>query len=242
MKKLKSLILTMCFMVVVSSSNIYATNRAIDYETTTSGTSSPLTAGGKTELDGKIGEWDPNDSDKPNFDGIENSDIEGTIPNSNDYYTISATVPLEMNFMVLPHSQTVFGVFISPEYTVKNNGSKTITVKLKNMDQNTNAPLDPNKDKLYIGPKIINDRNCQLELILTAIDNKNEKDIELYNFSSLSDQEKVLYDLEANEIKKMKFKAERWELPNFEVGKDEVEANFTLDFEFSISDANPSNP
>lgn len=233
MKKLKSLILTMCFMMVVGSSNIYATNRSIEYATTTSGTTSPPTTGGKTELDGKIGEWDPNDSEKPDFDGIDSSDIEGTIPNSGDYYTISMTVPLEMKFMVYPHSQHTFGLFFSPEYTIKNNGSKTVSVKVRDISEG-NLPPGSNKAQLYIKPKVGGDKQSQIELMLTAIDGNNEKNIKLYDFGNLSEDEKKLYDLQANETKKMKFSAEEWDLPIYEVGTDEAETNFRLGLEFSV--------
>lgn len=238
MKKLKSLILTMCFMLAVSSTDIYATNRAIDYETTTSGTSSPPTAGGKTELDGKIGEWDPNDSDKPNFDDYDDdqSNIEGTIPGSDKYFTISVTVPLEMRFVVLPNSTNYRGSFYSPEYNIKNNGSKTVAVKVKNVTESSiSSSISSDKAPLYVKKMVQGDNECQIELFLRAIDDKNKKDIQLYgDLTQLSEEERTLYDLEANETKKMKFYARMWDLPQYEVRKDEAEANFTLSLEFSV--------
>lgn len=233
MKKLKSLILTMCFMIVVSSSNIYATNRDIQYETTTSGTTSPPTAGGKTELDGKIGEWDPNDSDRPNFDGIEDSDIEGTIPGSDKYFTISVTTPLNMEFMVLHNSYNSMGSFYSPEYAIKNNGSKDISVKVKNISQDTKIASD--KAQLYIENRILGDGKSQIELFLRAIDGRNKKDIKLYDdITNLTEEEKTLYTLSANETKRMKFYANMWDLPQYETDKDSAESNFNLTLEFSV--------
>lgn len=241
MKKLKSLILTMCFMIVVSSSNIYATNRAIQYQTTTSGTSSPPTAGGKTELDGKIGEWDPDDSEKPNFDGIDSSDIEGTIPGNDKYFTISVTTPLNMQFAVLPNSHQPFGSFFSPEYTIKNNGSKTIAVKVSGMTRTNNT--DPDKAQLFVERKVGGDGKSQIELFLRAIDGKNKKDIKLYDdITKLTEEEKTLYTLGANEIKKMKFYADTWDLPQYEAGKDEAESNFTLSLEFSVATPSTVTP
>lgn len=236
MKKLKSLILTMCFMIVVGSSNIYATNRAIHYQTTTSGTSSPPTASGKTELDGKIGEWDPDDSEKPNFDDYDDpNDIEGTIPESDKYFTISMTVPLNMEFSVLPVSSDPFGYFLSPEYGIKNNGSKTIRVKVKEMIQGVPYTLEEeDKTILYIDEEVPGDKKSQMELLLTAFDGNKNKDIPLYDLDSLSEEEKVLFDLKQNETKKVKFDSDRWDLPWFESGKDEAEANFNLKLEFSV--------
>ena len=201
MKKLKSLILTMCFMMVVGISNVYATSRAIQYETTTSGTSSPPTAGGKTELDGQIGEWDPTDDSAPDFDGIDSSEIEGTIPGSDKYFTISATVPVSMEFIVLESNSSAFGLFYSPEYTIKNNGSKTLSVKVKEINQDI-TPSDPQKDVLYIERKIPGDNKSQMELCLKAIEGNKEKDIPLYDLRSLNDNQKTLYSLSANESKK----------------------------------------
>lgn len=233
MKKLKSLILTICFMIVVSSSNIYATNRAIQYETTTSGTTSPPTASGKTELDGKIGEWDPDDPEKPNFDGIDDSDIEGTIPGNDKYFTISVTVPISMEFMVLPNSHDYRGSFYSPEYTIKNNGSKTIAVKVNRMKQNTNN-TDQSKDVLYIEDVNSNDNRLQMELYLSDINTNNVKRIPLHDLTSLNEEDKILFNLSQNETKKMKFDSDDWELPWVVSGKDEAETNFNLTLEFSV--------
>lgn len=233
MKKLKSLILTICFMIIVSSSNIYATNRAINYETTTSGTTSPPTASGKTELDGKIGEWDPDDSEKPNFDGIDDSDIEGIIPGNDKYFTISATVPISMEFMVLPNSNDYRGSFYSPEYTIKNNGSKTIAVKVNRIQQNTNN-TDQSKDVLYIEDVNSNDNRLQMELYLSDINTNNVKRIPLHDLTSLNEEDKILFNLSQNETKKMKFDSDDWELPWVVSGKDEAETNFNLTLEFSV--------
>lgn len=245
MKKLKSLILTICFMIVVSSSNIYATNRAIQYETTTSGTTSPPTAGGKTELDGKIGEWDPNDSDRPNFDDYDDdpSNIEGTIPGSDKYFTISATVPISMEFIVLPNSHDYRGSFYSPEYTIKNNGSKTISVKVKNVINTTKSSISSDKDPLYVKKVVQGDGESQIELFLRAIDGNNKKDIKLYgDLTQLAEEEKTLYSLEANETKQMKLYSDTWDLPWNESGKDEAEANFNLKLEFSVVTPSATTP
>lgn len=245
MKKLKSLILTMCFMIVVSSSNIYATNRAIHYQTTTSGTTSPPTASGKTELDGKIGEWDPNDSEKPNFDDSDDpSNIEGTIPGSDKYFTISVTVPTNMNFAVLPNRDKYRGVFYSPEYFIKNNGSKTISVKVKNVTESSiSSSISSDKDPLYVKKVVQGDGESQIELFLRAIDGNNKKDIKLYgDLTKLAEEEKTLYSLEANETKKMKLYADIWDLPWFESGKDEAEANFNLSLEFSVVTPSTTTP
>ncbi len=90
----------------------------------------PVTKNESTILDGEIGEWDLELDDKPNFSDENLDEIEGRIPNEDDYYTISVTVPVNMEFYVLPNSQLAFGSFYSPMYTIKNNGSKNISVSL----------------------------------------------------------------------------------------------------------------
>lgn len=242
MKKLKSLILTMCFMISVGSSSIYATNRAIQYETTTSGTTSPPTAGGKTELDGQIGEWDPTDNSAPDFDGIDPSDMEGTIPDSDKYFTISVTAPLNMEFAVLPNSHQPFGSFFSPEYEIKNNGSKNICVKVKEIIQWTPYDLEKDKTVLYIDEQVPGDKKTQMELLLTSFDGNKKKDIPLYNLESLGEEEKVLFNLKQNEAKKMKFSSDTWDLPQYESRKDEAEANFNLKLEFSVVTPSTTTP
>lgn len=245
MKKLKSLILTICFMLAVSSTNIYATNRRIEYATTTSGTSSPPTASGKTELDGKIGEWDPDDSEKPNFDDYDDpSNIEGTIPGSDKYFTISVTVPTNMQFAVFHNTQNYRGSFYCPEYNIKNNGSKTISVKVKDVEDNAVSSISSNRAPLYIGGNMIPGNNkAEMELFLTAIDGFNKKNIRLYDdMSVFNDEEKTLYTLQANETKQMKLYSDLWDLPQYEVGKDEAEANFTLSLEFSVATPSTVTP
>ena len=73
-----------------------------------------------------------------------------------------------------------------------------------------------------------------MELCLKAIEGNKEKDIPLYDLRSLNDNQKTLYSLSANESKKIKFDSDRWDLPWFESGKDEAEANFNLKLEFSV--------
>ena len=73
-----------------------------------------------------------------------------------------------------------------------------------------------------------------MELLLTSFDGNNIKEIPLYDLESLNEEEKVLFDLRENETKKVKFDSDRWDLPWFESGKDEAEANFNLKLEFSV--------
>ncbi|MCZ6913078.1 MAG: hypothetical protein O7C59_00070, partial [Rickettsia endosymbiont of Ixodes persulcatus] len=116
-KKIKCLILACALFITIAPLNVFS-------ETVNSDQSKS----GQVELDGKIGEWDPGNEDQPNFDE-EGLEIEGEKPSEGEYFTISVTVPVNMEFTVFPHTNMAFGYFYSPEYTVKNNGSKEIDVK-----------------------------------------------------------------------------------------------------------------
>ena len=41
-----------------------------------------------------------------------------------------------MQFIVLPSSSNPLGLFYSPEYSITNNGSKTLEMKIKNFKRN----------------------------------------------------------------------------------------------------------
>lgn len=186
------------------------------------------------ELYGQIGEWNPNDLDSPQF----GDEVDGNKPNTGEYFTISVTVPLNMEFTVLPNSQSGFGYFSSPKYNIKNNGTKTIDVKVGSFTQSNTSSIDKDVTPLYVAPIVKGDKKTQMELKLSAIDNKTSNEIDLYRLSDLNYQEKLLYKLRKNEIKEMKFSATHWELPWFESNKSSAVSNYTIGFEFSIASPN----
>ena len=226
-KKIKCLILIVALFITRSQLYIFsATNNNQNI------TGAPPKEGNVT-LDGQIGEWDPTDSEAPNFNQNE-LEIDGTKPGEGQYYTISVTVPVSMEFFVLPNSQLAFGSFYSPEYSITNNGSKNLEVKLNSFTRQENTRLASDETPLYIEQLNPKDDRTQMELRLSAIDNSSNKDIDLTNITSLDNSAKTLYDLQKNETKKVKFSADRWELPEYESGKDKAISNFTAGFEFSI--------
>lgn len=188
-----------------------------------------------TILDGEIGEWDPNVTDSPDFSDV--TDIEGSTPNEGEYFTISVTVPIEMEFYVLPHSYLAFGSFYSPEYAIKNNGSKTVVAKINSFSMDNSGESDTNAP-LYIEKVVGGDSKTQMELGVRAIENLDSygktKEIDLTEIHTLSDEEKILYELQANEDKKVKFISENWELPQFESNKKTASSSYIAGFEFSI--------
>ncbi len=121
-KKIKCLILIVALFI--ARSQLYVFSETNSGELSNNGNVTPTPPKeGTTILDGQIGEWDPNDSDAPNFEQ-EGLEIEGSKPTQGQYYTISVTVPVSMEFFVLPNSYLPFGSFYSPEYSITNNGSK----------------------------------------------------------------------------------------------------------------------
>lgn len=221
--KLKFFIVTILALLInQSSSNVFANN---------------VNNNNTTTLDGIIGEWDPTLTDQPNFkeNGLE---VNGTLPEQGDYYTISVTVPLNMEFYVLPNSQLVFGSFYSPVYTIKNNGSKNLSVAIRSFNRDNNITLEQNKTPLYIEKLVPGDKRTQMELEMCTIEdldnNQINKKFDLTSLNQLTDSEKSLYTLNANEKKGVKFSSDRWELPKYESNKDEAVSNFTAGFVFSV--------
>lgn len=188
-----------------------------------------------TILDGEIGEWDPTLNDKLDFSKHE---VDGKIPNTVEYYTISVTVPLNMEFMVLPNSQSAFGNFYSPVYTIKNNGSKKISVNLSSFERQNNIASSNDTTPLYVEQINPTDNKTQMELRMCAIEDLNDgrinKEIDLTKLATLSPQDKELYVLNSNQEKGIKFAADDWELPQFASNKENAMSNFTSSFVFSI--------
>ena len=223
--KFKSLIL----LIFVLSTSRYS----LDIFADTSSENSLVTENKSTILDGEIGEWDPEITDKPNFNK-SNLEIDGNIPNEENYYTISVTVPLEMEFFVLPNSKYALGSFHSPVYIIKNNGSKNMSVNVSSFTQNEEVNNE-DTTPLYIAPVRYNDGRTQMELkLVTLVDmiyNRPDNEVDLTELNN----QKELCRLNANEEKGVRFLSERWEIPEVESGKKQAISNFTVGFVFSIN-------
>ncbi|MCF0147159.1 MAG: hypothetical protein HUJ77_02045 [Clostridium sp.] len=188
-----------------------------------------------TILEGEIGEWDPNMDDAPDFSEI--TDIEGSIPNEGEYVTISVTVPIAMEFYVLPHSNLAFGSFYSPEYTIKNNGTKTVVAKINSFSMENSEESDTNTP-LYIEKVVGGDGKTQMELGMCEVKSLDStgklKRVDLTQIDNLRDENRILCELQTNEMKKVKFVSDNWELPQFESNKDTASSSYIVGFEFSI--------
>lgn len=237
-KKIKCLILIIALFITRSQLYVFSETNNNGSNNTQNITGDPSQDGSIT-LDGQIGEWDPNDSEAPDFDQ-EGLETDGNKPTEEQYFTISVTVPINMEFYVLHNTQKPFGSFYSPDYSITNNGSKTLEVKINSFTRDENTALEEDETPLYINKLNPGDGDTQMELRLSAIDtyNKaNNKDIDLTEVSSLTGDKNKLYDLEKNETKKVKFSADKWELPQYESKKDKAKSNFTAGFEFSIKNS-----
>lgn len=182
-----------------------------------------------TILDGEIGEWDP--IDNPRFNDVE--EIEGNIPQK--YYTISATVPITMEFYVLPNSHLVNGSFFSPTYTIKNNGTKSISVNIKSFKSKENNSLiqDKSTTTLYIEPVDSTDKQTQMELSICSIDLLTKRIIKKIDLTNFKNPEKLCV-LGTNEEKGVKFLSTKWELPQNVSNKKKALSNHKIVFEFYI--------
>lgn len=238
-KKIKCLILIVALFIARSQLYVFSETKTNSGESSNNGnvTVTPQKEG-TTILDGQIGEWDPTDNNAPNFNQ-EGLEIEGNKPVAGEYYTISVTVPLNMEFMVLQSSQLAFGSFFSPEYSITNNGSKTLDVKVKSFERDTKITIPSDKTELYVEKVKHGDKKVQMELKLSGIDSLGtgtNKDVDLTDVTSLSDEQRKLHELQKNETKKVKFSAEKWELPKSEGYDTDAISNFTAGLEFSIKD------
>lgn len=182
-----------------------------------------------TILDGEIGEWDPGISDKPNFNDTE-VEVDGKLPEEGEYYTISVTVPLNMEFIALNYS------FYSPVYTIKNNGSKNISVKLSTFSRKKNTTLnDENTVPLYVEKVNRDDNRTQIELKMCTIEDLNNsvkvnKEIDLTNLT----EETELYRLSANQKKGVTFDSKRWDIPKITSENGKATSDFICNFIVSI--------
>lgn len=212
------------------------------------------------ELDGGIGEWGPDkDSSLPNFNettGSEKLDVDNKLEEG-QYFTISATVPLNMEFLIKNENEngsSPNGKFITPYYKVINNGSHKLKVHFESFEYATSkatktsglvkedlAPLyvvsqpEKNNGKVEMKLNLTYDRpsNSYLKRInLVPPENSSTITSRLLKSSNLVEQE--LGELDPNEQARLYYGSDLWESPKSENVTKGVEANFNLKLAFSI--------
>lgn len=230
---------------------------------TTTTPSTPLeNKGGRNnvELEGGIGEWGPNkDNSLPNFNEAESSDkteIDNKLQEG-QYFTISATVPLKMEFLIKNRNENGLsseGKFITPYYKVINNGSHKLKVHFESFEY-ANSKTTKTSDLLKedLAPLYVvsqpekNNKKVEMRLNLTydrpsnsylkridLIPPTNSPTITSRLLKSTNSVEQVLGLLDPNEQARLYYGSDLWETPKSEGINKGVEANFNLKLAFSI--------
>ena len=228
--------------------------------TTTPNTPLPNKGGrNNVELEGGIGEWGPDkDSSLPNFNettGSEKLDVDNKLEEG-QYFTISATVPLNMEFLIKNENEngsSPNGKFITPYYKVINNGSHKLKVHFESFEYATSSTtktsglIAEKLEKLYVvdNPTPNNNKvEMKLNLTYDRPSNSYLKRIDLIptNSSTITSRllkssnsvEQELGELDPNEQARLYYGSDLWESPKSENVTKGVEANFNLKLAFSI--------
>lgn len=211
------------------------------------------------ELEGGIGEWGPDkDSSLPNFNGATGSeklDVDNKLEEG-QYFTISATVPLNMEFLIKNENEngsSPNGKFITPYYKVINNGSHKLkvhfesfeyanskTTKTSDLVKEDLAPLyvvsqpQKNNGKVEMKLNLTYDRPSNSYLKRIDLIPTNSPTITSRLLKSTNSVEQVLGLLDPNEQGRLYYGSDLWESPKSEGITKGVEANFNLKLAFSI--------
>lgn len=229
--------------------------------TTTPNTPLPNKGGrNNVELEGGIGEWGPNkDNSLPNFNEAESSDkteIDNKLQEG-QYFTISATVPLKMEFLIQNRNENGLaseGKFITPYYKVTNNGSHKLKVHFESFEyanSKTTKTSDLVKEELeplyVVSQPQKNNKRVEMKLNLTydrpsnsylkridLVPPTNSPTITSRLLKSSNSVEQELGELDPNEQARLYYGSDLWESPKSENVTKGVEANFNLKLAFSI--------
>lgn len=211
------------------------------------------------ELEGGIGEWGPDKDNKlPNFNGTEGSekpDVDNALQEG-QYFTISATVPLNMEFLIKNENEngsSPNGKFITPYYKVTNNGSHKLKVHFESFEYATSsttktsglvkedlAPLyvvsqpEKNNGKVEMRLNLTYDRPSNSYLKRIDLIPTNLPTITSRLLKSKKTNEEMLGELDPNEQARLYYGSDLWETPKSENVEKGVEANFNLKLAFSI--------
>lgn len=228
--------------------------------TTTPNTPLPNKGGrNNVELEGGIGEWGPNkDNSLPNFNettGSEKLDVDNKLEEG-QYFTISATVPLKMEFLIQNRNENGLssqGKFITPYYKVTNNGSHKLKVHFESFEYanskttKTSDLVKEDLEPLYVVSQPEKNNNkveMKLNLTYDRPSNSYLKRIDLIPTNSSTITSRLLKssnsvaqelgELDPNEQARLYYGSDLWETPKSENVEKGVEANFNLKLAFSI--------
>lgn len=225
--------------------------------TTTPSTPPENKGSNNVELEGGIGEWGPDkDKNLPNFNGTEKPDVDNALQEG-QYFTISATVPLNMEFLIKNENEngsSPNGKFITPYYKVINNGSHKLKVHFESFEYATSSTtktsglITEKLEKLYIVDNPTpNNNKVEMKLNLTydrpsnsylkrinLVPPENSSTITSRLLKSSNSVEQELGELDPNEQARLYYGSDLWESPKSENVTKGVEANFNLKLAFSI--------
>lgn len=228
--------------------------------TTTPSTPPENKGSNNVELEGGIGEWGPDKDNKlPNFNGTTGSeklDVDNE-PQKGQYFTISATVPLNMEFLIKNENEngsSPNGKFITPYYKVINNGSHKLKVHFESFEYATSSTtktsglITEKLEKLYVVDNPTPKNNMvEMKLNLTydrpsnsylkrinLVPPENSSTITSRLLKSSNSVEQELGELDPNEQARLYYGSDLWESPKSEGINKGVEANFNLKLAFSI--------
>lgn len=228
--------------------------------TTTPSTPPENKGSNNVELEGGIGEWGPDKDNKlPNFNettGSEKLDVDNK-PEEGQYFTISATVPLNMEFLIKNENEngsSPNGKFITPYYKVINNGSHKLKVHFESFEYATSSTtktsglITEKLEKLYVVDNPTpNNNKVEMKLNLTydrpsnsylkrinLVPPENSSTITSRLLKSSNSVEQELGELDPNEQARLYYGSDLWESPKSEGITKGVEANFNLKLAFSI--------
>lgn len=228
--------------------------------TTTPSTPPENKGSNNVELEGGIGEWGPDkDSSLPNFNGATGSeklDVDNKLEEG-QYFTISATVPLNMEFLIKNENEngsSPNGKFITPYYKVINNGSHKLKVHFESFEYATSSTtktsglITEKLEKLYVVDNPTpNNNKVEMKLNLTydrpsnsylkrinLVPPENSSTITSRLLKSSNSVEQELGELDPNEQARLYYGSDLWESPKSENVTKGVEANFNLKLAFSI--------
>lgn len=228
--------------------------------TTTPSTPPENKGSNSVELDGGIGEWGPDKDNKlPNFNettGSEKLDVDNSLQEG-QYFTISATVPLNMEFLIKNKNEngsSPNGKFITPYYKVTNNGSHKLKVHFESFEYanskttKTSDLVKEDLEPLYVvSQPQKNNGKVEMKLNLTydrpsnsylkridLVPPTNSPTITSRLLKSSNSVEQELGELDPNEQARLYYGSDLWETPKSENVEKGVEANFNLKLAFSI--------
>lgn len=196
------------------------------------------------ELDGAIGQWEPDNNNLPNFGEVNNSDFAGNKPTEGKYFTISATVPLQMDFLIKNENEngsSPNGKFITAYYNVKNNGSYPLYIEVESFEDaqsnRTSDLVDGPLEKLYVKEPEKGNGKVEMRLHLTydRISNSYLNKVDLHSFNKNAKASmRMLGTIDPNEEARLYYGSDLWETPKSENIQIGVASTFKLKLAFSL--------